>query len=780
MDVRTSRKAAGDSLFAQDVPQAESEPLHPLDGEDSRAEWRRLLAWLEQERELQSENRAEMAIDADMYDGFQWRPEDADQVRERGQMPLVFNEIAPMVDWMIGTERRTRVDSRVLPRTEDDVHMADVKTKVMKYMSDVNRAVYVRSEAFAEAVKAGLGWIDDGVRDDPTKEIIYKEHESWRNVLHDSRGAAQAKDLSRCRYIFRWRWVDLDVALAAFPERGAVLRLAAEDGYEPDGDEQDVAGWSGLNNGEVVRSGSVAPVPWAVDVGAARRRVKIYECQYRKPVQAQMVGDGPFRGAMLTDFDPVLGELAHAGKLSLVDKVMMRMHTALFTTAGLLAMGPSPFRHNDFTLTPVWGYRRGRDGMPYGMIRRVRDLQLDLNKRASKANFLINANQIVADDNATDDWDTLRDEASRPDGVMAVRPGARFEIRRDTDQVAGQVQMMQLSASAIQKSGGVADENLGRQTNAISGEAIKARQMQGSVVTTEPFDNLRLATHISGAKELSLIEQFITEEKVVRLTGEQGRLDWIKVNRIDVQADGSVRVLDDLTASKADYVVADQDYAGTLRQVMFDSLNQIAQRLPPEMALRLMRMAFDFSDLPNKDAIVQEFRAMTGEADPDRELTPQEQQAQAEQQQAAQQAVEMQRQDALLALEERRAKVREINAKAAQIEAGLQAGADAQTAQAGAGDDVLALVQTKAQAQDEMDRLGQEIARVTAELTAARTRADNAVEVARIKADAEIRKAEILAASDERLAALQARLQALEERARIPEQPHQPEEKETP
>lgn len=780
MDVRTSRKAAGDSLFAQDVPQAESKPLHPLDGEDSRAEWRRLLAWLEQERELQSGNRAEMAIDADMYDGFQWRPEDADQVRERGQMPLVFNEVAPMVDWMIGTERRTRVDSRVLPRTEDDVHMADVKTKVMKYMSDVNRAVYVRSEAFAEAVKAGLGWIDDGVRDDPTKEIIYKEHESWRNVLHDSRGAAQAKDLSRCRYIFRWRWVDLDVALAAFPERGAVLRLAAEDGYEPDGDEQDVAGWSGLNNGEVVRSGSVVPVPWAVDVGADRRRVKIYECQYRKPVQAQMVGDGPFRGAMLTDFDPVLGELAHAGKLSLVDKVMMRMHTALFTTAGLLAMGPSPFRHNDFTLTPVWGYRRGRDGMPYGMIRRVRDLQLDLNKRASKANFLINANQIVADDNATDDWDTLRDEASRPDGVMAVRPGARFEIRRDTDQVAGQVQMMQLSASAIQKSGGVADENLGRQTNAISGEAIKARQMQGSVVTTEPFDNLRLATHISGAKELSLIEQFVTEEKVVRLTGDQGRLDWIKVNRIDVQADGSVRVLDDLTASKADYVVADQDYAGTLRQVMFDSLNQIAQRLPPEMALRLMRMAFDFSDLPNKDAIVQEFRAMTGEADPDRELTPQEQQAQAEQQQAAQQAVEMQRQDALLALEERRAKVREINAKAAQIEAGLQAGADAQTAQAGAGDDVLALVQTKAQAQDEMDRLGQEIARVTAELTAARTRADNAVEVARIKADAEIRKAEILAASDERLAALQARLQAIEERARIPERPHQPEEKETP
>ena len=102
-------------------------------------------------------------------------------------MPLVYNEIAPMVDWMIGTERRTRLDWKILPRTEDDLQAADVKTAGLKYLSDANAMPFVQSQAFAEAMKAGLGWIDTGLRDDPTQEQIYVEYEDWRRVLHDSR-----------------------------------------------------------------------------------------------------------------------------------------------------------------------------------------------------------------------------------------------------------------------------------------------------------------------------------------------------------------------------------------------------------------------------------------------------------------------------------------------------------------------------------------------------------------------------------------------------------------
>lgn len=769
-DVRNNHKAPGDSLFNDDSEPApkQAQDSH-LDSEESRAEFRKLLSWLQEERDLQAENRLEMAIDEDMYDGFQWRPEDAAEVEDRGQMPLVFNELAPMIDWLIGTERRSRVDSKVLPRNEDDVAMADIKTKVMKFLSDVNRAPYVRSAAFSEAVKAGLSWIEDGVRDDPTKEAIFKTKESWRNVLHDSRGAREGiGGTESMRYIFRWRMVDLDVAKAAWPRRAALLEAAAQAAEMLDADMEGLNGWGTplsnyLQNAETStarRLGAGSIVGASDGITSVRRQVKVYECQYRKPANVSIVDDGPFRGAVVTPFDPSLSAMASASPTSIVDKVMMRVHMAVFLENGLLELGPSPFRHNDFSLSPMWCYRRSRDGLPYGMSRRVRDIQLDLNKRGSKANFLINSNQIIADDDATDDWDTMRDEANRPDGLIVKKRGSDVTIRRDSDQVAGQVEMMRLNAESIQKSGGVNNENMGRQTNAVSGEAIKARQLQGSVVTTEPFDNLRLCNQMSGSKELSLLEQFMTEEKVIRVVGERGGIDWLKVNQLEVQPDGSVRVLDDITASIADYVVSEQDYSGTLRQVMFDSLNALAMKLNPEVGMRLMRMAFEYSDLPNKDAIAQELRGITGEPDPDKELTPEEQQQQLKQQQQQAEAMELQRQDAVESLNEKRAKVREINAKAAQLEQQVQqGGAGGQDQEA----TLRALMYARAQAQDTIESLSEKLAKATSDLASARSKADNNIEAAHISANAEITKAEAGRVADAKLQAINARLDAIEQ-----------------
>ncbi|MEG1456769.1 MAG: hypothetical protein RSC66_14490, partial [Comamonas sp.] len=198
--------------------------------------------------------------------------------------------------------------------------------------------------------------------------------------------------------------------------------------------------------------------------------------------------------------------------------------------------------------------------MPYGVVRRVRDLQMDMNKRASKALFLLSTNQIFMEKGAVDDPNEAREEVNQPDGTIIYKAGKKFEVHRDSEMAAGQVQMMTLDAQAIQKSAGISNENLGRQTNASSGEAIKARQMQGSVVTTQPFDNHRFAVQIQGEKQLSLVEQWYTQEKVIRLTGHKGQLEWVKVNQPEMQPDGSVRYLNDITSSLADFIVSEQDY----------------------------------------------------------------------------------------------------------------------------------------------------------------------------------------------------------------------------
>jgi hypothetical protein len=733
-----------------------------LDGEEARAELRRLLEWYYYEKEKQSLNRLDMAMDCDFYDNLQWDPEDATTLRERGQVPLVYNEVAPMVDWLIGTERRARVDWKVLPRTEDDVQSADVKTKVLKYVSDINRVPFTRSRAFADALKAGVGWMDDGTRDDPTQDILYSRYEDWRNVLWDS--ASYEPDLSDARYLFRWRWVDEDVAVMMFPNRATQIRAAVEEGtnYTTDGWEEDT--WYTAHDLTQLKTGTLTATGVGALADAKRRRVKLIEGQYRTPARVTVVADGPMKGAILSARDSVLRDAVGQSGSMLVDRMMMRVHIAVFTESHMLGYGPSPYRHNRFTLTPIWCYRRSRDRLPYGTIRRVRDIQQDLNKRASKALFMLNTNQVFAEEGATDDWDLLRDEADRPDGMIVYKPGRKVEIKRDTDAATGQISMMELAQSTIQRSAGVADENMGRQTNAVSGEAIKARQLQGSVVTTEPFDNLRLAVQVQGEKQLSLVEQWYTEEKVIRLTGAKGAIEWVKVNVPELQADGTVRYLNDITSSMGDFIVSEQDYAGTLRQVMFESLNNLASRLPPEVSLRVLTIAMEFSDLPNKSEIADQIRKLTGERDPTKEMSPEEQ-AQAEQQAMAQaEAMQVQREMAMAALEEQRAKVRELNAKAAKMEAEANIAGAGGDSQAGMQD---ALMQVRSEASAEIDRLSEALRKAQAEL-ANRTlqinrEADTKLETARIDADAKARVADIQAASDRKLLVIEQRLQQLQQ-----------------
>lgn len=758
---RRAGKASGDQYMDRiargslERDDGESQ-VHPLDNEASRALLRRLLEWFYYERDKQAHNRLEMAIDHDFYDNLQWNPDDAQELRDRGQIPLVYNEVAPMVDWIIGTERRTRVDWHVLPRTEDDVQMADVKRKALKWLSDVNRVPFNRSRSFEDCVKAGVGWIDDGVRDDPTTEPIYNRYEDWRNVLWDS--TSYELDLSDARYLFRWRWVDEDVAMAMFPDRANAIRSAVQDAQHAAFSDMEEDTWytseellSGAKTGTLRASGQ------GMMIDAKRRRVKIYECQYRDPVTARIIENGPFQGMFFNESDRALSYAMAMQEMagdtpSFIEKVVMRVHMCIFTESHILARTVSPYRHNRFTLTPIWCYRRGRDRLPYGIIRRVRDIQQDLNKRASKALFLLSTNQVLMEDGAVEDVDAMRDEVDRPDGTISYKQGRKFEIKRDTDAATGQIQMMTLDAQSIQKSGGVSQENMGRQTNAVSGEAIKARQLQGSVVTTQPFDNLRLATQVSGEKQLSLAEQFLTAEKVMRLTGAKGKIEWVKVNQPELQPDGSVRFINDITATASDFVVSEADYAGTLRQVMFESLNQMVSRLPPEVALRLLTIAMEFSDLPNKDEIAEAIRRITGERDPNKDLTPEE--AQQQEQQMAQQAelMQMQRQTAQAALAEAQGKARKLMAEAMKIEAEAQAlgaGGDAE-GQAAMQD---AMMRVRKEADTIIERLSEDLRKATAELNnrtlQIKSDADVKVQAARIEAASRERVAEIQAASDQ-------------------------------
>ena len=600
-------------------------PANPLDSGDNQELHRRLLSYYRQELDRQSENRFQMAIDEDYYDNIQWSEEEASQLKERGQAPIVYNVTSQTINWVIGSEKRGRTDFKILPREEEDTRPAEIKTKLLKYLSDVNRLPFSRSRAFEDAIKVGLGWLEDGAQDEDDGEPIYSRYESWRNILHDS--ASTELDFSDGRYIFRSKWVDVDVAKALFPGREAQIDDAVVDASLY-GSFDMVDGDVPMDYMEFDRSNySVARTL----VSHKRRRVRLIECEYRVPEKVQRLKGGVFKGEIYDPNDYRHVHAVESGKSAVASKVMMRVRLAHMTVKDLLWEGPSPYKHNRFRFTPIWCYRRGRDNLPYGMIRSIRDIQDDVNKRASKALHILSANKVIMDEGALPDTMTLdefAEEIARPDAIIVKRAGKELVINAERDLAAPHLDLMSRGINMIQQVGGVTDELLGRTTNAVSGIAVQKRQEQGSLATNKPFDNLRLAAQMQGELQLSLLEQFCDAQKTFRITNERGTPEFIQINNGLPE--------NEITRTKADFIISEADWRSTMRQAAAEQLMEMISKMPPQVGLMLLDLAVESMDLPNREEIAKRIRAQTGMKDPDqKEPTPEEmQQAEAANEQA--------------------------------------------------------------------------------------------------------------------------------------------------
>lgn len=638
-----------------------------LDSDEMRRLHSELMDRFHEERDRQSLNRYQMAIDEDYFDGLQWSEEDAQVLAGRDQAPLVFNKILPSIEWLTGTEKRTRMDNRVLPREESDENGAEVKQKLMKYINDANNYSFASSDAFHDAAVAGLGWLEEGVNTEAGQELIYRGSESWRNVLHDS--LSTRRDLGDGRHLFRWKYLDLDVAVALFPNRANYLKSAAADTDELVERDQDI--WylgARVNNEEsdFLSSSRMSHVRSPESGGFTRRqRVKIIECWYKKPMAAQVMrGGGEFDGQLYEPGNQAHDSALTDGIVTLANTLHQQMRVMICTDDHVLFEGESPYAHNMFPLTPIWCYRRKRDGMPYGKVRQVRDAQDDLNKRASKALYILSANQIIMDHDAVDakDIENLRDEASNPNGIIRKKKGSDLEFRQDKQLAEQHIMLMDRDARMIQDVGGTTDENLGKRTNATSGIAIERRQEQGATITFNLFDAKRFAEQLSGQKVLALMEQFYTAEKAVRIVGEKKPIEWIKINAYDPVTG---KILNPVTAHKADFIVGEQDYRQSLRTAMFEQLMDMISKIAPVMpqaAVNLLDLVVEMADVPNREEMVARIRKINGQNDPSRKPDPQQEGIKAEQDAMAKRI-------AMLNMDKLEAEVGKIKAGTKQLDA---------------------------------------------------------------------------------------------------------------
>ena len=98
--------------------------------------------------------------DYDFVVGKQWRPEELAEFESQGKSPLVINRIRPLINILSGWQRSNRFDISFLPRTGDDIGLAELREGVTKYVMDKCNFETSESFTFRDCAIGGIGWFE--------------------------------------------------------------------------------------------------------------------------------------------------------------------------------------------------------------------------------------------------------------------------------------------------------------------------------------------------------------------------------------------------------------------------------------------------------------------------------------------------------------------------------------------------------------------------------------------------------------------------------------------
>lgn len=220
----------------------------------------------------------------------------------------------------------------------------------------------------------------------------------------------------------------------------------------------------------------------------------------------------------------------------------------------------------------------------------------------------------------------------------------------DVGPAAGALQEALNASDDMKAIVGIYDASLGARSNETSGKAIMARQREGDVATFHFIDNLSRAIRHTGRILIDLIPKVYTEERIIRVMGEDGTPKSVKVNTQEPQpvigpngkpeADEQGNVMQaiyDLTSGKYDLTVTSGPSFTTRREEAAMQMTEFIRAFPPAAPIIGDLLAKNL-DWPGADEIAKRLEAVNPANE--NKLPPEVQQMIQQGQQAIQQLTE--------------------------------------------------------------------------------------------------------------------------------------------
>jgi len=284
----------------------------------------------------------------------------------------------------------------------------------------------------------------------------------------------------------------------------------------------------------------------------------------------------------------------------------------------------SPYKHGFLPLIwflPDWD---GEGDIPRGVVRDLKDPQREINKRRSQLlhilNTMANRGWLVAEGSLSPEQERKMEILGSAPGVMVKYNGTPPTAFDMTQLPTAFAQIEQASTDDLKEISGINEEMMGMNVPAsASGRAIELKQQAAITSIAGMLDNLRrtkkqVMRMLWGYRgRPGLIQQFMTEETVIRITQDDGKPGFARLNEkvpvpdpltgqlpfVDDNGDIVATVMNDLSTWEFDIVLSDEPTSPSGRTAAFWKLLEAAKQgvpIPPDILL-------EASDIPQKEAI---------------------------------------------------------------------------------------------------------------------------------------------------------------------------------
>ena len=577
---------------------------------DDYGELSKFRKWFRGAVESWQEWREEALEDYNFVAGKQWTDEELAEFKKQKRPALVINRIRPLINVLSGWQRTNRFDIEFLPRTGDDIQLAQLRGGVTKYVMD--RCNYESSEStvFLDCAIGGLGWFHVKYQYDyeTDKGNAKIERTDPFDIYCDPE--AHELDFSDAKFICRARWADKDELKNLYPDKAEEIENNYNV-YDPIEKEQ-------RENIEI------DPIWYSHEL----HKVRVVECWYKEHTTKTMIytADGqaiPYNEETQEQINQLMSQNMIADYKD-IPTVSVRCCT--FFDKTMLEDIESPYQHGEFPYVPMVYHYYGVGDVPAGFVRSLKDPQRELNKRRIQELHILNTNSngggfVEIDAMTPEQFVEFEEKNSIPGHYNRVLPGGIAKIleREPKQPPAGVIQAEQQATNDLIAISGINENLLGTDIpSGSSGRAIELKQKQAVTHLSVIFDSLRnakkkIAYQLWGhTGRAGIIPQFYKAEEVYRIESENGQ-QFVPVNQQVAMQDplaGTVmQTMNDLSVGDFDIVVSDVEASTTRRQAKLWAVADMVSKLGLPGQL-FIKTTLENLDIAHRDEIIAEYQQM--------------------------------------------------------------------------------------------------------------------------------------------------------------------------